>query len=240
MDTFNAYVKQKYGPIQVDNDCQANGQAGHRRLSEDWKERVDIPLTTDELHHAVTKGGGNKAPGRDGIGAEFFSVTWEELFSTIFFGRKVTGEQKRGVIVCIPKTVKPIYPTDFRSITLLNTGYKIMARILGNRIQLALLEMLHPSQHCGITKKSIFDAVATVQDAIAYDETASIALCVLSLDFKAAFDKISHTYLVTILKSHGSSDAFIEGIKHMYTNATLAVEINGHISGPIQIRSSVR
>jgi len=81
-------------------------EAGHRHLSKDWKERLDMPLTTDELHHAVTKGGGNKAPGRDEIGGDFFKVTWEalkedmlELFSTMFFGRKVTEQQKRGVIV---------------------------------------------------------------------------------------------------------------------------------------------
>jgi len=108
-----------------------------------------------------------------------------------------------------------------------------MDRILANRIWPALMELLHPSQHCGVPGKSIFDAAATVMDSIAYAEMASIPLCVLSLAFKEAFDKISHTYLVTILKGHGFSDAFIEGIKHMYTNATSAVQINGHISGPI-------
>jgi len=74
-----------------------------------------------------------------------------------------------------------------------------------------------------------------VRDLIAYAEMAGIPLCVLSLDFKEAFDKISHTYLFNVLKSHGFSDAFIEGIKQMYTNATSAVQIDGHISGPIPI-----
>ena len=203
MDTFNAYMKQKYGPLQVDDDCDRRmAEAGHRRLSEDWKERLDMTLTTDELHHAVTKGGGNKALCTDGIGADFFKVNWEtlkedmsELFSTIFFERKATEQQKRGVIVCIPKTAKPIYPTDFRPITLLNTDCKIMTRILANLIRPALVELLILSQHCGVLGKSIFDAVATVRDAIPYAETASIPVCVLSLDFEEAFDKISHNNL---------------------------------------------
>jgi len=76
--------------------------------------------------------------------------------------------------------------------------------------------------------------------AITYAEVANILLCVLPLDFKEAFDKISHTYLLTILQSHGYSDAFIERIKHMYNNAKSVVQINGHISGPIPIHCSVR
>ena len=114
MDTFNAYVIQKYGPIQVDDCVRRMAEAEHRLLSEDWKERLDMPLTTDELHHTLTKGGGNKAPGRDGIGADFFKVTWEalkedmlEIFSTMFFERKATEQQKLGVILCMLKTAKP-------------------------------------------------------------------------------------------------------------------------------------
>jgi len=54
------------------------------------------------------------------------------------------------------------------------------------------------------------------------------------MDFKEAFDRISHEYLFTILRSYGFSDAFVEHIKHMYNNATSVVQINGHIFAPSQ------
>jgi hypothetical protein len=69
---------------------------------------------------------------------------------------------------------------------------------------------------------------------------ARIPLCVLSLDFKEAFDRIEHKDLFAILQSYGFSDAFVECIKHRYNNATSDVQINGHISAPIQIQCSVR
>jgi hypothetical protein len=47
-------------------------EAGNRRLSGEWKETIDKRITSDELEAAVSRGGGNKAPGRDGIGLEFF------------------------------------------------------------------------------------------------------------------------------------------------------------------------
>jgi hypothetical protein len=100
--------------------------------------------------------------------------------------------------VCIPKSDKAVAPDEFRPITLLNSDYKILARILEGRIRPALVEVLHASQYCGVPGKSIFDAVASVRDAVAYAEMANTPLCVLSLDFKEAFDKISHKYLFTI------------------------------------------
>ena len=134
--------------------------------------------------------------------------------------QKLTELQKREVIMCIPKSDKAVAPDDYRPITLLNSDYKILARIVEGRIRAALVEVLHANQHCGVTGKSIFEAIATVRDAVAYAEMANAPLCVLSLDFKEAFDKISHKYLFTILQSYGFSDALLRCIENMYTNAT--------------------
>jgi hypothetical protein len=122
---------------------------------------------------------------------------------------------------------------------LMNTDYNIVARIIASRTRPGLVKLLHPSQYYGVPGKTIFEASATVQDAITYADVANILLCVLPLDFKEAFDEISHTYLLTILQSHGYNDAFIERIKNMYNNATSVVQINGHIPGPIPIHCSV-
>jgi len=121
-----------------------------------------------------------------------------EIFTQMLAEQKLTELQKSGVIVCIPKSDKAVAPDDYRPITLLNSDYKILARIVEGRIRPALVEVLHASQNCVVPGKSIFDAVATVRDAVAYAEMASAPLCVLSLDFKEAFDKISHKYLFTI------------------------------------------
>ena len=44
-------------------------------------------------------------------------------------------------------------------------------------------------------QETVFDAVATIRDAVAYAEETGIPLCVLTIDFKEAFDRISHSYL---------------------------------------------
>ena len=103
-----------------------------------------------------------------------------------------------------------------------------------------LVELLHPSQYCGVPGNTIFNAVATVRDAIAYVETTRRPLCVVSLDFKQAFDRISYTYLLTVLRSYGFDAGFIDCIKMMYGNATSVIQVNIHISPPIPIQCGVR
>jgi len=87
---------------------------------------------------------------------------------------------------------------------------------------------------------TILDAVATVRDAVAHAEHKNVPLCVLTLDFKDAFDRISHDYLFTILHSYGLSAPFINRLRTLYDDATSSVQINGHIQGPISIRCGVR
>ena len=39
-------------------------------------------------------------------------------------------------------------------------------------------------------------------------------------ELETGFFRISHTYLLTVLRSHGSDSGFIERIRMMYENAT--------------------
>jgi hypothetical protein len=69
-----------------------------------------------------------------------------------------------------------------------------------------LRELLHHSQYCGVKGKTIFKAPETIRDVTACAEITRQPLCVISLDFKEAFDRISHDYLLETLKSYGFSD----------------------------------
>jgi hypothetical protein len=80
-----------------------------------------------------------------------------------------------------------------------------------------------------------FEAAATVRDTVAYAETTRTPLCIVTIDFKEAFDKITHSYLFAFLKEYGFSEQFQQGIWRMYDNVTSTIQINGHRSGPIPI-----
>jgi hypothetical protein len=83
-------------------------------------------------------------------------------------------------------------PEGYRHISLLTTEYNSLARIMASRLRQVLQDHLHNSQYCGVLDNSILDAISLVRDAIAYSETTASPLCVFSLDFQNAFDRISH------------------------------------------------
>ena len=100
--------------------------------------------------------------------------------------------------------------------------------------------ILNPSQHCGIRGHTIFKAIANIRDTAAYAEYSGSKLCIVSLDFKSAFDNITHSYLFTLLETYGFSTQIRKYIQDMYTNVTSSVMINGHTSRPIPIKCAVR
>jgi Reverse transcriptase (RNA-dependent DNA polymerase). len=121
----------------------------------------------------------------------------------MYLDGRIIEQKKHGLVVCIAKTDIPTTPADYSLITLLNTDYKIIARIIANRLRPTISDVLYPSQYSGVPGNTIFDAVATVRYAVAYAELTHVPLYILSLDFTTAFDRILHTYLFRMLNSYG-------------------------------------
>jgi hypothetical protein len=55
-----------------------------------------------------------------------------------------------------------------------------------------------------------------VRDIIAYVEHEKLPMCVLTLKFQRVFDRLSHEYLHTILRSYGLSTHFITLLQALY------------------------
>jgi len=203
-------------------------------------------VTLGEIKHAIRKGGNNKAPGPDGIGTAFYKENWEtvkvdlcDVLNQMMLHEATETQQNQGIIVYLPKPNGTQTPEGYRPITLLSTDYKSLARIIARRIR-PVMKKLRESRFCGVPGNNIFDAVTTIREATAQAEVTPTPLCVLSLDFREAFDKISHRYLFAILDKYAIGKCVITGIKNLYAKATSSVQINGYISGPTPIQCSIR
>ena len=131
LNTFVGHMKRKYGPIQVDDECvDQMVNAGNLRTAQTWGDITDMPFTAEELQTAAHRGTGNKAPGHDGIGMDFFKKNWNIIkgdmlimFNQMYSTGSIREQQKHVIVVCIPKTTATKTPADYGPITLLNTDY---------------------------------------------------------------------------------------------------------------------
>jgi hypothetical protein len=158
----------------------------------------------------------------------------------MYVDEAILNSQKEGVIVCVPKKRQPEIPDDYRALPLPNADFKILSRILANRLKKWKKELLNPSQTCGIADNNIYGALAAIRETIAQVEMTNSPTCLLTLDFTEAFDKISHTYIFKVLEHCGLSPTFLARLKKMYTNVTSSVQVSGHIPLPFEIRSGIR
>ena len=192
--TFTEFLRRKYDYIQVDEFCvKRMANTLNKTLPQGANNALDAPVTMEELPLSVRSGKPLKAPGIDRICQEFFKLTWEttkrvlEVLSQMHSNGTIMEQQKHGILVCLPKTPTHSRLEDYRPLTLLNADFKLLARIITNRLRPWLVDRLQLSQHSGVQGNAVLEAIA-VREAVACAETTNTAQCILSQLLKVAFD----------------------------------------------------
>ena len=184
-------MAQKCGPLEVDPQALYAVLQQIRPFDpRKYAAQLEKPIMTDEVIRALRAGARRKTPGIGGINLEFYIEHWKtlqtdltQLLNDMFLNKHITANQKQGILLCLPKSQNSLIPDACLPISLLNTEYKLLARIMAQRFKPILAEQMSSGQYCGIPGRIIKDALATVRDVIAYHKTIRTPLCLLSRDF---------------------------------------------------------
>lgn len=95
---------------------------------------------------------------------------------------------------------------NYRPISLLNTDYKILAKILANRLKKVIGSIVAPTQAYSIPGRDIGDIISTIRDVVFYMKKEGGIL--LSLDLNKAFDRVEHRFLAKALETFGFGGRF--------------------------------
>ena len=74
----------------------------------------------------------------------------------------MTSELNQSLIVLVPKVLNSRSVKEFRPISLLGGIYKIVAKILANRIRLLVPKLVHPSQAGFVKGRSLAESCLSV------------------------------------------------------------------------------
>ena len=205
-------------------------------------------VTECEVRDALKQVGLNKSPGLDGLPYEvylrmshMFVPILTDMFNHWFAQGAISGSVTKGVITLLKKGGRHVWEglDDYRPITLLNTELKILARVLANRLQLVISDLIGPEQTFAVKGRSIQDNLHLIREVLEglKDDTEAT---LISLDQSKAFDRVDHRFLASVLETAGFKPEFRRWISMMYHNPQAVVQVNGRRSGVIAIERSVR
>ena len=140
---------------------------------------------------------------------------------------KVGGSTNYTFLAMIPKEVNPSTFERFRPISLCNSSYKILEKLLANRIKPLLGKLISPSQGGFIKGRHIIDNVIQVQEDIHSSFHRKEQGMIIKLDMANAFDWVKHSFIFKVFLSFRFSSNFVNLIKACITKLWIAPLVNG-------------
>ena len=116
---------------------------------------------TEEIRKVISTFENNKSPGNDGLTGESYKTfavlinDLQQLYSQISILGEMTDSTRQAVITCIYKKGDMEDTTNWRPISLLNYDYKIFTKVIANRMQTSLNDIIGTEQTAAIRGRTI-------------------------------------------------------------------------------------
>ena len=127
------------------------------------------------------------------------------LFNSILRTGQYPSQWCKGFIIPIFKNGDPMYPNNYRGITILNALSKLFNTIMNNRLKSYILKhRLVDQKQIGFKKGArTSDHMFVLKTLIDKYTTKNGQLYTCFVDFKKAFDSVNHVYLLYKLQKAG-------------------------------------
>lgn len=103
-------------------------------------------------------------------------------------------------ISLIPKKQGASCVNDYMPISLLSSTIKLLTKLLANRLQTIILDLVHVNQYGFIKSRTIKDCITWAYEYLYRCHRSKIPTVVLKLDFEKASVKLEHGMILKILK----------------------------------------
>jgi hypothetical protein len=217
------------------------------RISPEVNERLAAEPDDEEILRVICAMKKEKAPGIDRITAEMLLSCWDFLGSDccaviheFWRSRKLSKQLIAAIIKLIPKGGAQQFLKKWRPISLLNVPYKVIAKLLANRLKCILPELINIQQTGFIQGRSIQDNILTlklVQEKVIREKKP---IAMLQIDFKKAYDRVDHHYIWEFMRKFGFAEEYIELVQGLVEGGTAKVHFNGLFTGRFQLARGVR
>ncbi|KAI0516047.1 hypothetical protein KFK09_008719 [Dendrobium nobile] len=214
-----------------------------------FSDSMEADITESEIRQAMFSMGNNRAPGIDGITSSFMKFYWEiikkDVISAIlhFFATNMMCQSwKETLVVLIPKLENANMPSKFRPISLCQSFYKIVAKVLINRLKPVLGTIISEEQGAFVPGRSISSHGLMAQEVMSKFKysTQKSGLMALKIDMEQAYDCMSWETLQEVMNLMGFKKRFITWVMQCIFEPKFTLLMNGNRTRWIDAKSGLR
>ena len=207
-------------------------------INEKEATRLELPFTIDEVFTALNDLNGDKAPGSDGFTMAFWQFSWKivkEDIMRMFKEFLEIGEFVKNLnttfMVLVPKKGGVEELKDFRPISLVGSLYKLIAKVLANRLKRVMHGLINRAQNAFVEGRLIMDASLLANEVIdtLLKRKEKGILC--KLDIEKAYDQINWNCIIKVLQKMGFGAKWVKWIKRCISTTSFSMLINGSPTG---------
>ncbi|KAG7586565.1 Ribonuclease H domain [Arabidopsis thaliana x Arabidopsis arenosa] len=206
------------------------------RVTAQMNQQLTAPVTEEEIFKALAQMNVDKAPGPDGFNAGFFKYHWQAIKSGVikfiqhFFETGDLNPELNHTYIClVPKIDSPTQVKDFRPISLCNIAYKLISKVMADRLKPWLHLLISEFQSAFIPGRLITDNIIVTHELLHSLRTKKIKspFMALKLDIAKAFDKVEWIYIEAMLRRLGFADQWCRWVMKCITSVSYSVLLNG-------------
>jgi hypothetical protein len=242
------YAQVSQQPV-VDATAKAEVMAAVRALQPSGGEEANGSATVEveEVTAAMASSRPGTAPGPDGLPLVVYKKFRSQLLPVLVRLYGAIGNTGRvpahfldGVVVAILKPGgDPLETVGYRPITLLNTDYRLLARVLADGLQPALQAVVSPSHTAFLKGRRSGSNILTLQ-LLAEGLPADSEVVAALLDFAKAYDTVDRGFLMDVLREMGVGEAFCSWVQILLSATRARANINGFMSDSKLFEAGVR
>lgn len=218
------------------------------KLSSVDREVLEDPMTIEEIQGAIGATKPGKAPGPDGFTIQYYKALLPslapfmiKLFNAIGSTTSFAVDTLLAHISVIPKEDKdPTSCGSYRPISLLNLDLKLFKKILANRIQHHLPNLVHLDQVGFVPTREARDNATKVLNLLHVANKSPNQCMFLSNDAEKAFDRVNWGFMLLVLYDAGFGTNMLQWISTIYSHSSAQVRDNGVLSEPFKITNGTR
>jgi hypothetical protein len=203
-------------------------------ITSKMNQLLEAKVTKSEVNDALYAIDPDKAPCPDGFRTRFLQSCWQivekDFFKMILKSQnyqKIGGSTNYVFLSLIPKDKGAKTFNKFHPISLCNIGYKLITKVIANRLKNILPKIIPENQRGFIHGRQLVDSFTLVQEAIQSSLHQKEKGMVVKLDLENDFDRIRHNFLLDVLHKLGFGSRFINWIRAYILEPWITPQVNG-------------